>query len=260
MKALLGVIAICACARPQNLDATFTDLIRARNDAIARGDSATVHQGMTDDMEWVIGATGTPLRGSQFLAAISHAQHPPPEFTIDSVHVRDLGDVATVTYRRVDTRRLRGTSTTNWTRALEVYVRRDRRWLLAQHSHTWIVRSPTAITMDSTALAAFVGNYRIGDSVADSVHFEHGHLVATLTGLTEGATLVPVSPSTFSPDGIAPLISFERDASGRVIGYVQGAPDGQVLRTTYIAGSGTPARARPQPHMPAARPAAKTAP
>lgn len=254
----IGVIALGACAHQS--DATFADLIRARNDAIARGDSAAVHKDITDDMEWVIGATGTPLQTPQFLAAISQAQNPPPEFTIDSVHARNLGDVATVTYRRRDRRRLGNVSTESWTRALEVYVRRDGRWLLAQHSHTWIVQAPTPIALDSTSLAAFVGRYQIGDGVADNVHFENGHLVATLSGLTVGGELMPVSEDAFSPDGMAPLIVFERDASGRIIGYVQGSPDGQVLRARYIAGSGTPTRDLPRPHTPAAPPAAKTAP
>jgi ketosteroid isomerase-like protein len=247
-----------ACSHQQ--DTTFADLIRARNEAIARGDSGAVHRGITDDMEWVVGATGTPLQAPQFLAAISHAQNPPPEFTVDSVHVRDLGRVATVTYRRMDRRRLSGAESVNWTRALEVYVRRNGRWLLAQHSHTWIVRSPTPIAIDSTSLAAFVGRYQIGDGVDDNVHFEHGHLVETLSGLTEGAVLLPVSESAFSPDGIAPLIMFERDASGRIIGYVQDLPDGTVRLAKRIDGGDRQSQVLPSPHTPTARPTAKTAP
>ena len=231
---LLGVIALGACAHQEDLDATFRDVIKARNDAIARGDSATVHKGVTDDMEWVVGATGTPLRAPQFLAAISQPQNPPPEFAIDSIQVRDLGGGATVTYRRLDRRRAGNVETKHWTRALEVYVRRGGRWLLVDHSHTWIVQSPPTIAMDSAALAAFVGRYRLGDGVEDNVHFEGGHLVATMTGETEGATLMPVSESAFSPDGVAPLIVFERDASGRVIGYVQGGPDGDARRTRRV--------------------------
>ncbi|HEY2852664.1 MAG TPA: hypothetical protein VGJ18_07445 [Gemmatimonadaceae bacterium] len=45
-----------------------------------------------------------------------------------------------------------------------------------------------------------------------------------------GATLRRVSEDTFSPDGIAPMIAFERNAKGRVVGYVQQAPDGSIAR------------------------------
>ena len=231
---LLGVIALSACSHRQDLDATFRDLINARNDAIARGDSATVHLGITDDMEWVVGASGMPVEAPQFLSLVSHIQNPPPEYSIDSVHVRDLGGVATVTYRRVDRRRGANFETAHWTRALEVFVRRDGRWLLAQHSHTWIVQAADPIPMDSAALAVFVGHYRIGDGVVDNVHFEGSHLVATLNGQTEGGVLLPVSESAFSPDGVAPLIVFERDATGHVIGYVQGAPDGSIVRARKV--------------------------
>jgi hypothetical protein len=201
---------------------------------MARGDTAAVHREITDDMEWVVGATGMPLAASEFLSAISHVQNPRPEWTIDSVHARDLGGVATVTYRRLDRRRAGNVETANWTRALEVYVWRGHHWLLTRHSHAWIVQSPPTIAVDSTALAAFVGHYRIGDGVVDNVHFEGGHLVATLSGQTVGGELLPVSESAFSPDGVAPLMVFERDASGHVIGYVQGAPDGGVRRARRI--------------------------
>ncbi len=49
-----------------------------------------------------------------------------------------------------------------------------------------------------------------------------------------GAHLLPVSENAFSPEGIAPLIVFERDAAGRVIGYVQQQPDGVVARARRL--------------------------
>lgn len=39
-----------------------------------------------------------------------------------------------------------------------------------------------------------------------------------------------LADDAFSPDGVAPLIVCERDASGRVVGYVQQSPDGSVTR------------------------------
>ena len=36
------------------------------------------------------------------------------------------------------------------------------------------------------------------------------------------------------PDGIGALMVFERDASGRVTGYVQGLPDGHVVRAARL--------------------------
>jgi ketosteroid isomerase-like protein len=233
----LGLVAglILRTTSPQpDLDARFAALINSRNDAMARGDTAAVHRGITDDMEWVIGATGASVKAGAFLSLISHVPDPRPEWTIDSVHVRDLGGVATVTYRRLDRRRAGDYEGTSLTRALEVYVKRGHEWRLVHHSHTWIVMSPSPITVDSVTLAPFVGHYRIGGSYVDDVHWQAHHLVATATGQSEGADLVPVSESAFSPDGVAPLIVFERDAKGHVIGYVQGLPDGRVVRARRI--------------------------
>ena len=107
-------------------------------------------------------------------------------------------------------------------------------WVLLEHTQTWIVRPATLIALDSAALAAFIGRYEIGPDVVDDVHWENKELVATLSGQRLGGRLLPVSSDALSPDGIAPLILFERDASGRVTGYVQGSPDYGVRRARRI--------------------------
>ncbi len=232
-----GLVAVCALSGPpsSDLDVRFHDLIVARYEAMARADTATVHRAITDDLDWVVGASGQTLHTKDFLAAISHLQTPPPRYTIDSVHARALGGTATVTYRRTD-RRGGGDFELAWTTvALEVFVQRAGRWVLAQHSQTWVVTSPAPLHLDSAALAAFVGHYEIGPGFVDNVHWEGQGLVATATGESGGAHLVPVSSSAFSPDGVAPLMVFERDASGRVVGYVQGSPDGSVRRARKVA-------------------------
>jgi hypothetical protein len=49
-----------------------------------------------------------------------------------------------------------------------------------------------------------------------------------------GPELVPLSGTAFRPNGVGALLVFERDASGRVVGYVQGFPDGRVARGTRL--------------------------
>lgn len=58
--------------------------------------------------------------------------------------------------------------------------------------------------------------------------------MATPTDQKQGGHLVPVSETAFVPDGVGELLIFERDATGRVIGYIQGYPDGRVLRARRI--------------------------
>jgi Domain of unknown function (DUF4440) len=231
----LATVVASGCTHTQRAtDATFGSLIAARHAAMARGDTATVHRQLADDMNWVIGASGGTLSAAQFLAAVSHVQTPPPRYEIDSLHARALGTVATVAYRRVD-RRTAGTyEATNLTRCLDVFVRRGSQWLLVEHSQTWIVQSPPPVRLDAAALGAFIGHYEIAPGFVDDVHWEGKELVATVTGQMQGGRLVPVSTSAFSPDGVAPLIVFERDATGRVVGYVQGSPDGGVRRARRI--------------------------
>jgi hypothetical protein len=84
--------------------------------------------------------------------------------------------------------------------------------------------------LDSASQQPFVGRYDVAPGIVDSVHWTRGYLVATLSGQTSGARLVPVSSTVFSPDGVGALIAFERGADGAVVGYVQGYPDGRVVR------------------------------
>lgn len=212
----------------------FEQLLRVQYAALADADTATLSNALSDSIVWIIGTDGSELNKAQLIAAASHPQVPTPRFDVDSVRVQQLGDVALVQYRRRDHRRVGEYELTISTRALDVFARQRGRWLLARHIQTWLVAPVTAVEADSATLAAFVGRYRIGPGYVDDVHWEAGHLVATASGQTTGATLVPVSESAFSPDGVGALIVFERDTSGRVVGYVQGLPDGNVVRATRL--------------------------
>jgi hypothetical protein len=230
----LSTFAATAGAQTRADESTFQKLLSARYEAIARGDSAAVHRQIAAEMHWVVGANGASIEATQFLSAVSHAQVPPPRFEIDSLRARIVGAVATISYRRLDRRAAGATEVVDHSRALEVFVRRGADWVLLEHSQTWVVQSPPPISLDSITLSAFVGRYEVGPGFVDNVHWEGGHLVATSTTESQGATLVPVSTSAFSPNGIAPLIVFERDATGRVVGYVQESPDGIVRRTRRL--------------------------
>ena len=217
-----------------DVTASFSQLIADRYAAISNRDSAALHQQLADDMSWVLAVTGRPMSAAQFLTAVSNAQGPRARFEIDSVDARVFGEVATVTYRRTD-HRVAGTfEDVHSSRSLEVLARRGGRWQLLQHSETWIVNSPPSVSLDSAALSAFVGRYHVGPGFVDNVHWEGKDLVATSTAETRGARLIPVSANAFSPNGVAPLIVFERDAAGHVVGYVQQSPDGFVRRAPRI--------------------------
>jgi hypothetical protein len=243
MRHAFAALALCllayalspaAVAGQTPLARRFERLLRAQYVALADADTTTLGHGLADSLVWVVATDGTELTRSDLVAAASHRQVPAPRFDIDSVRVRLLGDVALVDYRRGDHRQVGSYERTTWTRALDVFARRGGGWLLERHTQTWLVASVAPVHRDSAALAAFVGRYRIGPGYVDDVHWEGQHLVATASGQTAGATLVPVSIAAFSPDGVGPLIVFERDTTGRVVGYVQALPDGQIVRASRL--------------------------
>jgi uncharacterized protein DUF4440 len=200
--------------------------------AITRGDSGAARPLVGDDLVWVVGSGGATLTQSQLLAAASTPA--PVRFEIDSLRTRHYGTTVVADYVRRDHWRLgTGGFITSW-RALAVFVRGGRSWQLVRHALTWLARPVSPIAVDPAALGAFVGRYRIAPGYVDDVHWEAGHLVATASGQTAGARLVPVSTTAFSPDGVGTVIVFERDANGRVTGYVQAYPDGRVVRATRL--------------------------
>ena len=231
------VIAVSGCASSEDgsLDTEFHGRLVAFNAAVARADTAALDHQIADDLIWVIGATGDAVGKARLLAAASIPQNPVPHIDVDSVHVRRLGDMAVVNYLRTDRRRVGGYEISFAWRVFETYVRNGARWQVARHMQTWVHLAPaTPTAVDSATLASFVGHYEIDPSFIHNVPFEGRELVATPTGQREGGHLVPVSESAFVPDGVGALLVFERDRRGRVTGYVQGYPDGRVLRARKI--------------------------
>ncbi len=228
-----GAIANTAHAQT-TLSTTFSKLLATEYSATVHGDTATLARQMADDLVWIIGPDGTTMTKKRLLEASSGFGAQAPRFVADSVHATRFGDVATVDYLRHDTWPLGDSSFTDSWRALDVFVWRSGRWQLERHTQVWLVMPAKSIALDSVSLNAFVGRYQIASGYVDNVHWEGGHLVATASGQTVGARLVPVSSTAFSPDGDGKLIVFERDRSGRVTGYVQGYPDGSVWRARRL--------------------------
>lgn len=220
--------------------------------AIADRDTSAVRGGLADDFRWVLATGGQVVTRSELIAAIARAPTGAAvTYGVDSAHVEIVGHVAMVEYRLTDRRRFGGYARTLVSRGTDTFVERDREWRLVRRTQTWIVAPPATITLDPTVLRAFVGRYEHGPGFVDDVHLVGGELVATSSAeaaaAMPGAHLRPVSDDAFSPDGIAPLIVFERDASGRVTGYVQQSPDGSVVRARRLPDAGDASHASPSP-------------
>lgn len=227
--------------------------------AIADRDTSAVRGGLAGDFRWVLATGGQVVTRLELIAALARAPTAAVvTFAVDSAHVEVVGHVAMVEYRLTDHRRFGGYARSLVSRGTDTFVERDGGWRLVRRTQTWIVSPPATITLGPTVLRAFVGRYEHGPGFVDDVHLVGGELVATssaesASGLP-GARLLPVSADAFSPDGIAPLIVFERDVRGRVTGYVQQSPDGSVVRARRLPDAGDASHASPSagpaPHPP----------
>lgn len=225
--------ALAAHSAPaQSTTSAAADRLKTLYRLIATGDTLALGRRLAADLRWTVGVNGAILTRATLLAAVSLGQSARVE--VDSVTERRIGSASVVDYVRVDHRQLGSLDfVTRW-RALAVLNGTENDWQLVRHSLSWLVHPVTPVVLDSTAMQPFVGRYQITPGYIDDVHWERSHLVATATGQRDGADLVPVSTTAFSPDGVGSLIVFERDAAGRVLGYVQGYPDGTVFRATRL--------------------------
>lgn len=216
-----------------------TERLRATFDAIARADTTTLDGLLSDSLRWFSPTSGAVYSKPQLLGAAGRSSTAVTlRYAVDSVRVWVVGAVATAEYRLTDRRTFAAYTNTFTSRGLDVFSWEAGAWRLRQHTQTWVLRSPETIGIDHTALRAFVGQYERSDGFIDDVHMEASGLMATSTAEkamgAPGAHLLPVSDNAFSPEGTAPLIVFERDATGRVTGYVQQQPDGVVARARRL--------------------------
>ncbi len=219
----------------RDIDGEFRALIDARDAAVARGDSSALHRFISDDLVWVTGATGGTVTTGQLLAAVAHAQVGSQKVESDSVRARRTGDVVTVDSRRTNHYAIGTRDVATVSRASDVFVNRNGPWLLVHHTQVWIPTPPVAIPLDSATLGTFVGRYEIAPGYVDNVHWSGGHLVATATGEVGGANLVPVGATVFRVSSdVGTVTIFERDSTGRVIGYVSHWPDGHAIRARKL--------------------------
>jgi ketosteroid isomerase-like protein len=229
LASLAIIITNGSIARTQDAAApNARRLLTALYSAVERGDSTSARSLVADDLVWIVGSGGATVDKSQLLTAASAPS--PARFTLDSVRTHRYGQTLIADYIRRDRWPLGNTSFMVSWRAVAVFASADNAWRLVHHSLSWLAQPVRPTAIDSAALQAFVGRYRIAPDYVDNVHWESGHLVATASGQSQGARLVPVSETAFSPDGIGAMLVFERNAQGRVVGYVQAYPDGRIVR------------------------------
>jgi hypothetical protein len=240
---LLVVAVLTTTAQAQPAVAPDTAAPRSLSEeifsAIARADTSFLRSRLADDLRWVLGSSGIVIDKQRLLAAAARSSPLVSlRYEVDSVRLWREGSLLTAEYRLTDRRTFREYTNVFVSRASDVFVLRRGRWELIRHGQTWLIHAPAIIAIDSVVLTQFVGRYQRGSGYIDDVHFLNGHLVAqsTLEELmgAPGAHLFPVSDDTFSPEGTAPMIVFERDAQGRVTGYVQQAPDGTIARARRL--------------------------
>jgi len=149
------------------------------------------------------------------------------------IHVEDFGTTAVAVYLQRQTHDYGGQRFDIERGIVETFVKKPDGWLLASHVE---LRTPTKYppaNVDAAVAKSYVGEYSWGTCCIDKVTFEHGKLMAKLTGEDSANELKPVNATTFyieddSDDGVT---TFEKDGQGNVTGYVYSANGHKIVAT-----------------------------
>lgn len=149
------------------------------------------------------------------------------------MHVEDFGTTAVATYLQRQTHDYGGQRFDVERGIVETFVRKSDRWLLASHVE---LRTPTKyppVNLDPAVARSYVGEYTWGTCCVDKVTYENGKLMARLTGDDDAVEFKPINDTTFhveedSDDGTT---TFEKDALGKVTGYVYAANGHKIITT-----------------------------
>jgi hypothetical protein len=222
MPLLASTLVFLLGATPQAQDVPA--LLRARTaqllDAITRGDPSVWEQAL-DANARVIDENGEVLDRKAMVASV----RPLPPGISGAIRPIDfqvtvVGDVATTTYIADEDETFHGAQIHARYRMGETWVRRDGTWKLLSSQVLALRTDPPVVPTTAEQRKAYCGRYTLGDLT---------YVVRCETdGLTGGSPGKPSKPLRFeTPDVLfvpgEPRLRylFQRDASGRVTGFLQ---------------------------------------
>jgi hypothetical protein len=189
--------------------------IRARLDAVARGDAAAWATFVVDDC----------ICGLETKSAIRKAitTRPPGVKNwygdLVDLRVRLLGETAVARYRVAEHSEVGGKRTSIETWRTETYVLRAKEWLLVAGADTPIPPEPTAVQVDPSILKDYVGSYQYTPGSVDIVTREGDRLFVQPSGEPR-VELLPETASTYFAKGEPWRLVFVRGPDGAVTSLI----------------------------------------
>ncbi len=229
---LLIALALAFALQTPTTDQTVA-LLRAKDqallDAIAPGDKKVWEQALASDAVYV-DESGTILNRAAFLQQLT----PLPTgasgtLQISNYQARVMGDLATVIHLDDEHETFHGQKLSAQYLTTETWRRDGDDWKLYL-IHTYaVLRDPPAITLPEKELRQYVGKYSAAPDLTYEIRWDGQRLVGGKKGSSMKPLDVEVRDVLFVPGQPRIRKIFQRDAKGRITGYVDRRESGDLV-------------------------------
>jgi len=159
--------------------------------------------------------------------------HPTVGFKVlaehDSPKVTSFGQTAIAVYAQRVKQIYGDQSLTESMMVVDSYAKKDGRWVLVAHVELPQPLKRKFVKVDPAVLSQYVGQYEWSPGFVDTISMAGGKLMAQSTGDDKPTEQQALNETTFFQDGDEGLVTFEKDASGKVSRYVYRVGDQELI-------------------------------
>lgn len=224
---LVAAAAVCGAAQAgEAADPALTALLLQQtqdfSDAGQAGDTATMAKYLDDSVVFM-NETGEIVTKQDMVGGEPGAPHKPADRSIrttEFVAHRQAPDLATTTFVDVLTQDFHGQTLVYRFRSTETWARRADGWKMVASQTMYVPHDPAALSLPAAELDAYVGTYQVDPSYKVVIRRDGEGLTASANGAPPTALKVEARDVLFTPGTANVRRIFQRDASGRVTGYI----------------------------------------
>jgi ketosteroid isomerase-like protein len=212
------VFATSACAVEDDL-ATITRVSQEFSDASAVGDAKAFEKYLDDDVIFM-DESGAISTKHDIVAGAT----PPTEGISNKLVQSDLdiklhSNVAVTSFTDNSTVNVYGQISKARYRSTEVWMKKNGAWKMISSQTLALPDDPAHIRLSADALDQYVGNYDAGPKLAIRIERKGDSLLSSTNGGKSNPLLVEARDVLFTPGQPRLRRIFERDATGKVIGF-----------------------------------------
>jgi uncharacterized protein DUF4440 len=222
MRTLAILLTICGttAAAQSSVEAELRQNTQALLDAIAPGDTATWNR-LLDPRMIQVDENDVVRTKDQILANLEPlGPGLVGRLAIDDFRVALAGDAAVVTHEDDEYLEYHGQVIKSRFRMTDTWVHAADGWRLIGEQELAVLKDPPAMQLGRATLCGYAGRYALVPDIVQTIRCEDDRLIVSREGRPD-RTFLPESPDVFFEPG-APRTRrmFQRDAHGRVTGFV----------------------------------------